>query len=112
MAINSKILLVFILFIGGCKTTVKLDPALQNYALADANKNYLTLVERPTDELSREQLYNRALTLWGTPYRELNLPTSLGLAHVNNQESLDKAKQWIPHVKVQMHKKCGPFFKC
>ncbi|MCP8898993.1 alpha/beta fold hydrolase [Gilvimarinus xylanilyticus] len=35
-----------------------------------------------TESLTTEQLYNRALTLWGEDYQELQVPTSYGAAQV------------------------------
>jgi pimeloyl-ACP methyl ester carboxylesterase len=70
-----------LLFIG-CNASVDLDRSEKQYALPDNSKNYTDLVERDPDELSQEELYNRALSLWNTPYRELRIPTSVGESHV------------------------------
>lgn len=82
MTFRYRLVFIMILFLGGCDGSVSLDDSLKKYALPDNSKAYTKLVDRDPAQLSPDELYNRSLTLWDTPYRELSVPTSIGVAHI------------------------------
>ncbi|MEP0356103.1 alpha/beta hydrolase [Paraglaciecola sp.] len=82
------------------------------YGLPDKSVEYQGSVKRDAKELNGEQLYNRALTLWDVPYRELSLPTTNGNAHVLVSGPVDgksivllhgmsvDSTMWYPNIKA------------
>ncbi|MBZ9613473.1 alpha/beta fold hydrolase [Rheinheimera maricola] len=64
----------------GCQPSSARQQAIENYSI-DQN-HYAKFVNEDPETLNTEQLYNRALTLWGDDYTELRVPTSFGVAQV------------------------------
>lgn len=95
-----------------CERAQFKDDVTKAYGLPDKSLEYKELVKRDPKELSAEQLYNRALTLWDIPYRELSLPTSNGSAHVLVSGPVDgkpivllhgmsvDSTMWYPNIRV------------
>lgn len=52
------------------------------YLLPDRHTENARLQQRTADTLSNSELHQRALSLWPIKYRELSVPTSLGLARI------------------------------
>ncbi|MFA7553393.1 MAG: alpha/beta hydrolase [Spongiibacteraceae bacterium] len=77
-----QLLFTALLLLSACTAKVDLDDSQSHFALPDAHKQHAKLAAIAADNLSQQQLYNRTLSLWGTPYRELSFPTSLGTAHI------------------------------
>ncbi|WP_299084076.1 alpha/beta hydrolase [uncultured Paraglaciecola sp.] len=110
-----SILLFFGGFLGlfaGCEQAKFDDEVSKDYSLDNSHSKYHQLVTRPAKELSNVELYNRLLTLWDTPYRELELPTSTGSAHVIVSGPVDgdalvllhgmnvDSTMWYPNIKA------------
>ncbi|WP_239024078.1 alpha/beta fold hydrolase [Paraglaciecola marina] len=105
-------LFLFICLLTACERAQFKDQVTQTYGLADRSSEYRDLVSKNPKELSGEQLYNRALTLWDIPYRELKLPTSNGSAHVLVSGPVDgkpivllhgmsvDSTMWYPNIKA------------
>lgn len=71
-----------LLLLAGCEPPSARQQAINNYSTAKQQSEYAKLVKEDPETLSTEQLYNRALTLWGDDYTELRIPTSFGVAQV------------------------------
>lgn len=65
-----------------CEPPTARQQAQDNYATDNFHSQYASLVKQDPETLTTEQLYNRALTLWGDDYTELRIPTSFGEAQV------------------------------
>ena len=64
----------------GCQPPSARQQAIANYSIDQSH--YAKFVDEDPQSLNTDQLYSRALTLWGDNYTELRLPTSFGVAHV------------------------------
>lgn len=96
----------------GCERGRFNDGITKTYGLPDKSAEYQELVTRDPTSLSKDELYQRVLTLWGTPYRELNVPTSFGTAHIIVSGPADgealvllhgmnaDSTMWYPNVKA------------
>ncbi|WNO59739.1 alpha/beta hydrolase [Rheinheimera sp. MMS21-TC3] len=71
-----------LLLLTACEPPTARQQAIKNYATDMQPSQYASLVQEDPETLSTEQLYNRALTLWGDDYTELRIPTSFGEAQV------------------------------
>lgn len=69
-----------LLLLTACQPPSARQQAIENYAIDQSH--YAKLVKEEPATLSTEQLYSRALTLWGDDYTELRVPTSFGVAQV------------------------------
>lgn len=77
-----RTLLLMLVLLSGCGQDSEQQQAIERYALRDRLNDYQALVDKNAAQLNREQLYNRVLTLWDTPFLELRVPTEYGEAHV------------------------------
>ncbi|MGO2293320.1 MAG: alpha/beta fold hydrolase [Pseudoalteromonas sp.] len=71
--------------LGGCDwfgDKAEITQAEAAYLLPDRHTENAKLQLQPANTLSNADLYQRALSLWPTAYRELSVPTSLGQARV------------------------------
>jgi pimeloyl-ACP methyl ester carboxylesterase len=96
----------------GCERARFNDDITMTHGLPDKSSEYKKLTTRVPESLSDEELYNRVLTLWDTPYRELKLPTSSGTAHIIISGPADgeplillhgmsaDSTMWYPNVKA------------
>ena len=64
----------------GCEPPSARQQAIANYSIDQSH--YAKFVDEDPQSLNTEQLYSRALTLWGDDYTELRVPTSFGVAQV------------------------------
>lgn len=69
-------------FMAGCEPSSARQQAIGSYAAADDHEQYTRFIAQEAESLETEQLYNRALTLWGEGYQQLRIPTSYGVAQV------------------------------
>lgn len=77
--------LAILALLGGCDwfgDKVEVTPAQAAYLLPDRHAENAKLQQQLAKTLSNAELYQRALSLWPTAYRELSVPTSLGQARV------------------------------
>jgi pimeloyl-ACP methyl ester carboxylesterase len=109
---NHILLLIVVCLISGCERGRFNDEITKAYGLPDKSSEYKDLVTRDPENLSEDELYNRVLTLWGTPYREIKLPTSIGTTHIIVSGPVDgealillhgmnvDSTMWYPNVKA------------
>lgn len=71
-----------LLLLTACEPPSARQQALDNYSTDKQQSQYANLAQEDPETLTTEQLYNRALTLWGDDYTELRIPTSFGEAQV------------------------------
>lgn len=105
-------LLIVVCLLTGCEQARFNDDITKAYGLPDRSAEYQDLITRDPKNLSEDELYNRVLTLWDTPYRELNLPTSAGTTHIIISGPADgetlillhgmnaDSTMWYPNVKA------------
>lgn len=105
-------MIVVVCLLTGCERARFDDDITKAYALPDKSAEYKQLITRDPASLSDNELYSRVLTLWDTPYRELNLPTSGGNAHIIVSGPADgealiflhgmnaNSTMWYPNVKA------------
>ena len=113
------ILLALVLSIYSCKEKPK-DPIqeqLQEQSKASLQDQLVEEFGEYKEEVNPKDreyynAYDKALTLWGTPFHEVNIQTSLGIAHVvvsgsKNAEPLvllhgmdASATMWYPNIKA------------
>ncbi|MDU0356273.1 hypothetical protein RS130_22430 [Paraglaciecola aquimarina] len=101
-----------VLLLIGCERAQFDDEITRTHGLPDKNAEYQKLLTQKAVNLKDDELYNRVLTLWDTPYRELRLPTSIGKAHIIVSGPADgkplfllhgmnaDATMWYPNVKA------------
>ncbi|OEY70877.1 carboxylesterase [Rheinheimera salexigens] len=71
-----------LLLLTGCEPPSARQQAIENYSTDKHQSQYVNFVNDDPETLNTEQLYNRALTLWGDEYTELRIATSFGVAQV------------------------------
>jgi pimeloyl-ACP methyl ester carboxylesterase len=106
------ILLFIVYLLAGCERGRFNDDLTKAYGLPDNSSEYQNLITRAPESLNKDELYNRVLTLWDTPYRELKLPTSNGTTHIIVSGPTDgeaiillhgmsaDSTMWYPNVKA------------
>ncbi|WP_020210921.1 alpha/beta fold hydrolase [Gilvimarinus chinensis] len=65
-----------------CDSNGSASKTVDDFALQSDAEEYEQLITQKAETLSTEQLYSRALTLWGGGFQELRVPTSYGVAQV------------------------------
>ena len=105
-------LLFVVCLLAGCEQGRFNDDITKAYGLPDNSSEYQDLITREPESLNKYELYNRVLTLWDTPYRELKLPTSNGTTHIIVSGPADgevlillhgmnvDSTMWYPNVKA------------
>lgn len=66
----------------GCEPPSARQQAIEKYSIDQPPSRYAKFVNEEPETLNTEQLYSRALTLWGDEFTELQVPTSFGVAQV------------------------------
>ena len=109
---KNYLLLIVVCLLTGCERGRFNDNITKTYGLPDKNSEYQKLLTQEPESLSNDELYQRVLTLWDTPYRELKVPTSFGTAHIIVSGPADgealillhgmnaDSTMWYPNVKA------------
>jgi pimeloyl-ACP methyl ester carboxylesterase len=75
------VIISLVIFSCSCNTTGKKNEEEGRITLQDSVPGIDTIAEG-TENISYEQAYDKALTLWKVPFQQMNLKTSYGTAHV------------------------------